>query len=165
MKGLTFGVVAWIALLTFAAPPVLAQGRLARDPLADYPASNELGVIIVGPKTMNFLRRFGSDAVFFTSKDHPLTRLADITNADVEFGAWGIGLFQLDDLMNLKYMIGGQPKNLRMIGNGNFSKLFYQNPKLKLFVTSRTVQQVETIERSGGGMKVRFQLVGGATSE
>jgi len=43
-----------------------------------------------------------------------------------------------------------------MIGNGNFAKLFLENPKLKLFVTGRAVNGVEEIDRNGGGMKVRF---------
>jgi hypothetical protein len=66
--------------------------------------------------------------------------------------------------MNLKYMIGGLPQHLHMIGNLNFSKLFHENPKLKLFVTSKKISLVETIDREGGGMKIRFEAFGAATA-
>jgi hypothetical protein len=138
--------------------------QIARDALKDYPASNEPGVIFVGPRTMEFLKRLGPNAVFFTSKDHPLERLADLTDTDSQFAAWGIPPFSVDDLFNLKFMVGGKPEHLRMIGNLNFTKLFQQNPKLKLFVTSSKIPLVETIERDGGGMKVSFKLFDAATA-
>ena len=143
------------------APPATqprAAPQLARDPLQDYPASKVPGVIFVGPRTMSFLRRLGPDAVFFTSKAHPLERIAELTDTDSQFGAWGIPPFTPDDLFNLKFMIGGKPEHVHMIGNLNFSKLFQQNPKLKLFVTSNKIPLVETIERDGGGMTISFKL-------
>src|SRR6266446_722334 len=158
MKQLSYAVFKSIVLLAFFTSLLRAQGEPARDPIKEYPPSAVPGVIIVGPKTMNFLKRLGPDAVFYTSRAHPLRRLANITNSDTEFAAWGIPLLPMNDLMTLKYMIGGKPEHLRMIGNGNFSKLFYQNPQLRLFVTNRKISFVETIDRDGGGMKVMFEL-------
>jgi hypothetical protein len=139
-----------------AAKPSAPQ--IARDPFNDYPASGVPGVIFAGPKTMEFLKRLGPNAVFFTTKDHPLERLADLTDTDSQFGAWGIPPFSVNDLFNLKAVFGGKPDHLRMIGNLNFAKLFAQNPKLKLFLTSSTISLVDNIERTGGGMKVEFKL-------
>ena len=132
--------------------------QIARDPLSDYPASKEPGVIFAGPKTMELVKRLGPNAVFFTSKEHPLERLADLTDTDSQFGAWGIPPFSVNDLFNLKFLIGGKPEHLRMIGNLNFQKLFQQNPKLRLFVTSSKIPLADAIERDGGGMKVSFKL-------
>jgi hypothetical protein len=141
-----------------------ATPQLARDPLQDYPASKAPGVIFVGPRTMSFLKRLGPEAVFFTSKAHPLERLVELTDTDSQFGAWGIPPFTPDDLFNLKFMFGGKPEHLHMIGNLNFPKLFQQNPKLRLFVTSSKIPFVEAIERDGGGMKISLKLFDAAAA-
>ncbi len=128
-----------------------------RDALSDYQWPTAQGVIFVGPKTMSFLKTLPPDIIFFTSKGHPLKRLADICGGD-EFAAW-VSKADVVDVLHLKYIICGSQLSLRMIGNGNWEGLFSEtgpDPKLKLFVTSSSAYGAEAIESSGGGMKVRF---------
>jgi len=125
--------------------------KTAQDLL--YESILEPGVIMVDAKTMVFLKELGPDVIFFTPKEKPLKRLSDITNGDDQFAAWGPPP-EITDLYKLSKMFSGE--HVHMIGNGNFAKLFLENPKLKLFVTGRAVNGVEEIDRNGGGMKVRF---------
>jgi len=121
--------------------------------MAGASSSSEPGVVIASPRVMDFLKTLGPDVVFFTSKEHPLKSLSDITDGS-EFGAWGPGPgASIQDLMTLKYMIcaGG---GLQMIGG--LGNLFQKHPQLKLFVTFRGIAGVDSIESTGGGMKVHF---------
>jgi hypothetical protein len=134
-----------------------AHTALARDPIASYPASNKQGVVIVGPQLAKHLKELGPNVVFYTSRTNPLRRLAEINDADNQFAAWGVPTdFQITDVIGIKYQIGGELRNPRFIGNLNFSRLFLNHPNLKLFVTSRTISGVDSIESSGGGLKVKL---------
>lgn len=130
---------------------------IERDRLTDDQTSKIPGVIIAGPKLMSFVKARGPDIVFFTSRARPLGRLAEITNTESEFASWAIpALFDMKALLILEYLIGGEPRNPHIIGNLNFPKLFFTHPELRLFVTSANIRLVDTIEREGGGMKIRF---------
>jgi hypothetical protein len=134
-----------------------AQTSPANTIGANNPIPSVPGVVVVESNKLRFINSLGSDIVFLTSREHPITRLADITDSGSQFAAWGPGPgASIQDLQQLKVMISGGSGGLHMIGAGNFGRLFQDNPELKLFVTFRGVGGVEAIEISGGGMRVRF---------
>ena len=136
---------------------ISASTTEARDPVSSYPASDKPGTVIAGPKLMTYLKDMGADIVFFTARSQPLIRLAEITDADKQFAAWGVpSEFKMVDVLAIKYQIGGQLRRPHFIGNANFSQLFTKRPSLKLFMTSKQIRGVDDIERAGGGVKVTF---------
>jgi hypothetical protein len=165
LAGLAFGQ---------AAPP--ATPPIALDNLQDDPVSTVPGVVMVGPKTLSFINSLGPDIVFFTSREHPISRLADITDPDSQFGVaeFSPRMIKVRQLFSPGPVTGEQPSpafnvrplgdtsmrgggvTLMGIGDEGFGKLFQQHPQLKLFVTPRGIDGVDAIESTGGGMRVSF---------
>lgn len=136
---------------------VTASTKEIRDPVSSYPESSTPGVVIVGPKLAAYLKNLGPNVVFYTSRANPLKRLSEITDANIQFAAWGVPTdFQVVDVLAIKYQLGGELRNPHFIGNLNFSKLFVGRPKLRLFVTSQKIRGVDSIESSGGGLKIKL---------
>jgi HEAT repeat protein len=154
------------------------------DPLVQQMAREALvraGIVLVAPKEFSFLQSLGQDLVFFTSADHPILRLAEITSPDSQFA---VGEFSQRTLALRQSLaaksppiatVAGQPQSfpgvvrplgntsaqvggvtLTGVGEDGFATLFYKNPQLVLFVVPRGMSKLESIEATGGGRQIRF---------
>jgi ankyrin repeat protein len=113
-------------------------------------------VITVDPATLEIIHSLGPDAVFLTSREHPLTRLADITDSDSQIGAEG-NSDKVNELMELKEVIDG--KRGRLITVTNFKSQFWGAFPFKLFVCwdrNFSVDRLDALGSYPGGMEVRF---------
>jgi hypothetical protein len=113
-------------------------------------------VITVDPETLEIIHSLGPEAVFLTSRENAITRLADITDSDSQFGAEGDG-HKLNELMKLKVMIDG--KRGKIITINNFKSQFYGEFPFKLFVCwdkNFSVNRMDALKSYPGGMEVRF---------
>jgi HEAT repeat protein len=83
-----------VATLASIGPPAdepLVAALNSADPDVRRIAANVLsraGVVLVDAKTLALINSLGPDLVFYTWKEHPLLRLSDIKNPDVEFGVF-----------------------------------------------------------------------------
>ena len=125
------------------------------DNIQDDPNSSIPGVLIVGPKTLKFIKVLGPDILFFVSKAHPISRLADINNPERQFA----GNFPRERLYQyhaIEQMIGGDPDRTRLIGASSFPRLFQDQSFLQLFVVTADTPNVDEIVSKGGGLRVTF---------
>jgi Skp family chaperone for outer membrane proteins len=122
-------------------------------------------VVVADPKTLSFINSLGPEYVFFTSREYPIGRLADITDADTQFGVLEFSprMMALRQMIAAGSVAGASPPPtpagqvvLMGIGEAVFGKLFQQNPQLKLFVTPRRTASIDEILDTGGGIRVRF---------
>ena len=115
-------------------------------------------IIMVDPATLSIIESLGPDAVFFTSREHPIRSLDDITDPPSQFAWSGFGntADTYARLANLWVRMGGGAITFRFGGQGftptEAAPLFH-NPQFKLCLTRRGVGRVDhdhDMEASGG---------------
>jgi hypothetical protein len=102
---------------------------------------------------LSIIAEFGPDVVFFTSREHPIKDLSEITSGN-QTGCWdnrfSIPMFKLVNALT------GKPTT-RVIGDGYFHNLFAgEAPDLRLFATWNIPRYIENISGLGGGIRVVF---------
>ena len=142
------GKTALMAATYFNHPNIVKLLRSAEA--IEQKSDQDVTTVLVNQKILSFINSLGSDILFFTSREHPISSLADLTDPDSQFAA-GVGN---QDVMKLAQIIGVQ--YLRVIVIGNSGSLFHENPQLKLFVTFRRYFDVNQIDSSADGIRVHF---------
>ncbi len=114
------------------------------------------GVVAVAPDTLAFINALGTGFVFFTSWDHPLVRLTDITDSGSQFAVAESTpqLTLISQLFGSGSAPGGFPPI--EIGKDSFGGLFQNHPQLKLFVVAQGTAGIHAIENTGRGLQIRF---------
>jgi hypothetical protein len=140
-------------------------------------------VVMVEPDTLREIRALGSDLVFYTAKDKPITRLSELTDLDTQLGVleFSARMLRLRQLLSGRAASPGQEAQaggvttralgetsmsgggvmLKGIGEDGFGDLFYRHPRLRLFVTPKGAGGESPIEKTGGGLRVRLVAIGG----
>jgi hypothetical protein len=109
--------------------------------------------IKVGSETMQEVSSWGDEIVVFTSAKNPINSLGEISVSDGEAGMWGP-----NPNVVIKFLktFGQDMFGLQMIGDvGEGTKLFCDNPELRLFITSADFEKY--ILDTGCGIKVIFE--------
>jgi ankyrin repeat protein len=134
--------------------------------------------IIVKPEMLSFINSLGRDILFFTSKENPISRLADIVEPDSQFAVaeFSPRMIRLQQMLKTGSVASFAPSpeavpfsarpvgetsmtgggiTLNGIGEDLFKDLFQRHPRLKFFATPLQ-SNFDSIEETGGGVRVRF---------
>ncbi len=121
--------------------------------LAGCSGRQETVTIKVSSETMQEISSWGDEIVVFTSAKSPISSLNEISVSDGEVGMW-----VQDPNLVIKFAktFGQDMFGLQMIGAvGKGTKLFCDNPELRLFITLSDFEQY--ILDTGCGIKVIFE--------
>jgi len=109
--------------------------------------------IKVSSATMQEISTWDNNIVFFTSAKNPISSLSEVSVSEGEIGTWGVDINQVGRFLKTT---GQDLIGLKMIGDvGEETKLFTDNPKLRLFITLDDFEKY--ILDTGGGVKVIFE--------
>jgi hypothetical protein len=109
--------------------------------------------IKVGSETMQEISSWGDEIVVFTSAKNPISSLDGISVIDGEVGMWGPNP---NTVIKFLKTFGQELFGLKMIGDvGEGTKLFCDNPGLRMFITSPDFEKY--ILDTGCGIKVAFE--------
>ncbi len=104
-------------------------------------------------ETMQEISSWGDKYVIFTSAQNPISSLDEISVSDGEVGTWGPNPNIVKSFLQT---FGQDIFGLQMIGDvGEGTKLFCDNPELRLFITSAEFEKY--ILDTGCGVKVIFE--------
>lgn len=113
----------------------------------------EIVTIKVSSETMQEISSWGDNIVVLTSAKNPIGSLDEISVSNGEVGMWGPNLNTVTTFLKA---LGQDVFGLRMIGDvGEGTKLFCDNPELRLFITSPDFENY--ILDTGCGIKVVFE--------